>query len=168
MAEKVDRFSCLRCGKCCEGLVAEDKGVLRGLTLLPEKAPLFPPDMVRPAMGVGRRPHGEGFRVIAYQLEADVCPHLSEGLCCIYVDRPASCRQFPFSLEPGRDGPIVGLDMNCPGVPALLSGEGRLEIDELGSAEALYRLKVEVAENPQRFWFYDLRNRKWVRADSLV
>lgn len=148
--------------------MAEDKGILRGLTLLPEEAPLFPPDMVRPAMGDGRRPHNEEFRVAAFQLEADVCPHLSEGLCGIYVDRPASCRQFPFSLEPGRDGPIVGLDMNCPAVPALLSGEGRVEIDELGSAEALYRLKVEVAENPQRSWFYDLRNRKWVRADSLV
>ena len=138
------------------------------MTLLPKEALLFPAELVRPAVGVGRSPHGGGFRVVAYQLEADVCPHLVESLCRIYVDRPASCRQFPFSLEPGRDGPIVGLDMNCPAVPALLSGEGRVEIDELGSAEALYRLKLEVAENLQRSWFYDLRNRKWVRADALV
>jgi len=148
--------------------VAEDKGVLRGLTLLPVEALMFPPDIVRPAMGFGRSPHRGGFRVVAFQLEADVCPHLSEGLCGIYVDRPASCRQFPFSLEPGREGPMVGLDMNCPAVPALLSGEGKVEIDDLGSAEALYRLKLQVAENPGRSWFYDLRKREWVRADSLV
>jgi hypothetical protein len=148
--------------------MAEDKGVLRGLTLLPREASLFPSELVRPAVGVGRRPHGEGFRVVAYQLEADVCPHLSEGLCEIYADRPSSCRQFPFSLEPGRDGPVVGLDMNCPGASALLSGGGRVDAGDLVSAEALYRLKLQVAGSPRRSWFYDLRNGEWVRADTLV
>jgi len=158
----------MRCGKCCGNLVAEDKGVLRGLTLLPGEAHLFPAELVRPAIGVGQRPPGAGFNVLAYQLEADVCPHLSDGFCGIYVDRPASCRQFPFSLEPGRGGPMVGLDMNCPAVSALLPGAGRLEVDELGAAEVLYRLKLQVAEDPRLSWFYDLRDRKWVRADRLA
>jgi Fe-S-cluster containining protein len=161
------RFSCIRCGKCCEGLVSEDKGVLRGLTRLPDEVGYFPPEMVEPAIGVGRGPGCDGFSVAAYQLVADVCPHLGEGRCLIYEDRPASCRQFPFSLEPGDEGPMIGLDMNCPSASALLSLGDRFELPELEAAGRLYRLKTLLAENRRRAWFYDLGTRKWVRADRL-
>jgi Fe-S-cluster containining protein len=160
------RFSCTRCGKCCEGLVSEDKGVLRGLTLLPDEVGHFPPEMVEPAIGVGRGPGCDGF-IVAYQLVADVCPHLCDCRCLIYEDRPASCRQFPFSLELGNEGPMIGLDINCPSASALLGSGDRFELPELEAAGRLYRLKALLAENPQQAWFYDLGTRKWVRADGL-
>ena len=58
-------FRCLRCGRCCEDLLAEDRGVLRGLTLMPDERQLFPESKVRPAVGLGRSPSGRGFEVIA-------------------------------------------------------------------------------------------------------
>jgi hypothetical protein len=61
-------FKCLRCGRCCTDLLTEDMGVLRGLTLLPGEQEHFPEQLVSPAIGLGRRPHERGFRVIAYQL----------------------------------------------------------------------------------------------------
>lgn len=161
------KFSCIRCGKCCEGLVSEDKGVLRGLTLLPDEISLFPLGMVEPAIGVGRGPRCESFNVVAYQLVADVCPHRGDGLCLVYARRPSSCRQFPFSLEPGDEGPLIGFDMNCPSVSALLVSGGGLELSELEAAGRLYRLKVLLVENPRRAWFYDLGTHRWVRADRL-
>ena len=157
------RFCCTRCGKCCEGLVSEDKDVLRGLTLLPDEISIFPPGMVEPAIGVGRGPSCEGFIIVAYQLTADVCPHRGEGQCLVYTSRPASCRQFPFSLEPGAGGPLIGFDMNCPSASALLRSGGGLELPELEAARRLYRLKVLLAENPRWAWFYDLGARRWVR-----
>ena len=163
MADGAAEFTCLRCGKCCRELLAEDKGILRGLTLLPGETRLFPTGNVKPAIGVGQSPLTGGFKLIACQLEVDECPNLSGGLCSIYTERPASCRQFPFSLELGWGGPVVSLDMNCPAVPALLEGSGRLKLDELEAAEAFYRVKVQVAENPLRSWFYDLRSGNWVR-----
>jgi len=161
------KFSCTRCGKCCEGLVTEDKGVLRGLTLLPDEVGQFPLEMVEPAIGVGRGPGCDGFSVVAYQLVADVCPHRGDSLCLIYASRPTSCRQFPFSLEPGDRGPMIGFDMNCPSVSTLLGSGCGLELPELQAADRLYRLKLLMAENPRQAWFYDLGARRWVRADRL-
>lgn len=161
------KFSCMRCGKCCEGLVSEDKGVLRGLTLLPDEVGVFPPGMVEPAIGIGGGPCCEGFSVVAYQLVADVCPHRGDSLCLIYASRPTSCRQFPFSLEPGDRGPMIGFDMNCPSVSTLLGSGCGLELPELQAADRLYRLKLLLAENRRQAWFYDLGARRWVRADRL-
>ena len=158
------KFNCMRCGKCCENLVLEDKGVLRGMTLLPDEIGIFPPRMVEPAIGVGREPSCEGFIIVAYQLVAGVCPHRGDGQCLVYVSRPASCRQFPFSLETGDGGPMIGFDMNCPSASALLGSGGGLELPELEAARRLYRLKVLLAENPRQAWFYDLEARRWVRG----
>ena len=114
-------FMCIRCGKCCRSLLSEDRGILRGLTLLPEELHLFREDAIRPAIGVGSRPHDSKFKVLAYQLAVEPCPHLEETGCAIYVDRPSSCRQFPFSLEhSGDDGPLLGVDLNCSSAARLL------------------------------------------------
>ncbi len=64
-------FSCIRCGKCCRLLVSENRGIMRGLTLLPEETSLFPENTVKPTIGVGETPHDPRFRVLAYQLAVE-------------------------------------------------------------------------------------------------
>ncbi len=59
----------------------------------------FPEDSNKPAVGLGRRPHERGFTVIAHQLVEETCSHLGEAECRIHNRRPASYRQFPFSLK---------------------------------------------------------------------
>ncbi len=161
-------FRCIRCGKCCGSLLSEDRGILRGLTLLPEEAHLFPENLVRPAIGVGRSPNDSNFRVLAYQLAVEPCPHFGEAGCTVYGDRPSSCRQFPFSLEPSFDGgPLLGVDLNCPSAARLLDSYTQISFEGRGAAERLLLVKEWVAQNPRRAWFYDLRTRRWVRGDRL-
>jgi Fe-S-cluster containining protein len=161
-------FRCIRCGECCRSLISEDRGMLRGFTLLPEEAHLFPANVVRPAVGVGRRPHDHKFKVLAYQLAVEPCPHLEETGCVIYGDRPSSCRQFPFSLEPSKDGePLLGVDLNCPSAARLLDAYTQISFEGREAAEKLLRIKERVAQNPRRVWLYDLRTDRWVRGDRL-
>ncbi len=170
MASEERTFECIRCGRCCTGLLAEDRGILRGLTLLPDERRLFPVSTVMPAVGVGRRPHEKGFRVIAYQLTEDTCPHLKDGLCGVYRERPASCRQFPFSLGAGQDGSmLVGFDLNCPSLRNLFEG-GRVPLpgpDTMHYAEMLSSVEREALKNPDRAWYFDLRTRRWRRYTEL-
>ena len=160
-------FECLRCGRCCSSLLAEDRGILRGLTLLPGERGLFPPSAVSPAVGLGGSPSEDGFRVIAYQLTEDTCPHLEVGSCGIYQERPAGCRQFPFSLRRGPEGSLqVGLDLNCPALLALIEENPRVSMgaDARLSAEKLLDLQTEAAEHPGRAWYFDLGTGSWIRA----
>jgi Fe-S-cluster containining protein len=162
-------FDCLRCGRCCTDLLAEDRGVLRGLTLLPEEVTAFPESMVKPAVGIGSRPREGSFEVIAYQLTEETCPHLSGGLCGIYEVRPASCRQFPFSLRRGAEGEEeLGLDLNCPALKELLGGDFlRLRFEERPHAERLMAVQVEASKQPGRAWHLDLVTGRWMRYMDL-
>lgn len=160
-------FTCIRCGKCCSSLLSEDRGILRGLTLLPEEAHLFQEDAVRPAIGMGRRPHDSKFKVLAYQLAVEPCPHLEEMGCAIYVDRPSSCRQFPFSLEHSDDGLQLGVDLNCPSAARLLDAYTQISFEGRDAAERLLQIKEQVAQNHRWAWFYDLRTCRWVRGGRL-
>jgi len=162
-------FTCQQCGKCCRDLVFKDNGILRGLTLLPEEIPHFPEEHVRPYFGVGKRPYDPRFSIIAYQLTTMDCPHLEDNQCDKYETRPASCRQYPFSLDPDKEGEtLLGVDMNCPAAVQLVSGsDGTLEFPDRDSAEKLLGLKKLAIENPRRAWFYDLESEKWVRYDKM-
>jgi Fe-S-cluster containining protein len=163
-------FECLRCGRCCTDLLAEDMGVLRGLTLLPGEQGHFPEPMVSPAIGLGRRPHERGFRVIAYQLTVNTCPHLGENACNIYVDRPASCRQYPFSLGRGSDGSeLMGFDLNCPSLLMHLGKDprARFRFEARQYAERLRNAGLEAVGRPNRAWFFDLESKKWIRYSEL-
>ena len=161
-------FRCTRCGKCCSVLLSEDRGIMRGLTLLPEETRLFPDDIVRPATGIGKTPQDPGFRVLAYQLAVEPCPHLGDTGCVVYVDRPAGCRQFPFSLEPSGDGgQLLGVDLNCPSAARLLDSFTQVSFEGRGAAVKLLRIKEQAAENSGQAWFYDLRTDAWVRGDRL-
>ena len=162
-------FTCRQCGKCCRDLVFKDNGILRGLTLLPDETQHFPETHVKPYFGVGKRPYDPRFKIHAYQLTTLNCPHLQDDKCSIYTDRPASCRQYPFSLDPDPEGgALLGVDMNCPAAVELVSGsDGTLEFPDRDSAEKLLELKRIAAENPRKAWFYDLESEKWVRYDKM-
>jgi Fe-S-cluster containining protein len=127
-------FECRRCGTCCRDLLQEDQGILRGLTLLPGEEEAFVGASVRPAIGRGRRPYETGFIIIAHQLLYESCPHLGDPDCLIYSERPASCRQFPFSLREGPDGrQQLGLDLSCPSLAELVDGRSNLALTGLGT-----------------------------------
>jgi Fe-S-cluster containining protein len=163
-------FECLRCGRCCTDLLAEDMGVLRGLTLLPGEQGHFPESMVSPAIGRGRRPNERGFRVLAYQLAVKTCPHLGESRCNIYADRPASCRQYPFSLGRGPDGAeLIGLDLNCPSLLMHLGKDprARFTFEARPYAERLHKVELEAVGHPNMAWFFDLESKKWIRYSEL-
>ena len=163
-------FRCLGCGRCCKDLLAEDRGVLRGHTLMPDERQLFPESKVRPAVGVGSSPSGRDFEVIAYQLTEDTCPHLKGNLCEIYLERPSSCRQFPFSLRLGAGGELLmGFDLNCPSIRELLGdlAEPSVRFEEREHAERLLRVEVEAMKNPEMAWYFDLGGDKWVRRTHL-
>ena len=164
-------FECRRCGTCCRDLLLEDKGVLRGLTLLPGEEEAFAEASVRPAIGRGRRPHERGFTIIARQLSQETCPHLGDTDCLNYSERPASCRQFPFSLREGPDGrQQMGLDLSCPSLAELVDGRSNLRIrfEDRSHAERLLEVERKAAERPNRFWYFDLGSGKWIRLDRLI
>ena len=171
MPEEELVFECRRCGKCCRDLVQEDKGVLRGLTLLPGEEEAFAEASVRPAIGLGRRPHEGGFTIIARQMSRETCPHLGDTGCLIYSARPASCRQFPFSLREGPDGrQQMGLDLSCPALAELVEGRLNLRIrfEDRPHAEALLEVERKTSKRPNRSWYYDLGSGKWMRLDRLL
>ncbi len=164
-------FECRRCGTCCRDLEQEDKGVLTGLTLLPGEEKVFPEASVMPAVGLGRRPHERGFTIIASQLSQETCPQLGATACLIYSARPASCRQFPFSLREGPDGrQQMGLDLGCPSLAELLEGRSSLRIrfEDRPRAERLLEVERKASEHPNMSWYYDLRCGKWIRLDRLL
>ncbi|MCW4051542.1 MAG: YkgJ family cysteine cluster protein [Candidatus Bathyarchaeota archaeon] len=167
MSDNAGVFKCQGCGRCCRALVTEDMGVFRGLTLLPGETRRFPKEQVKPAIGLGEEPSMEGFKVVAYQLTANECPHLKEKRCVIYEDRPFSCKQFPFSLEPSEDGgALLGVDMNCPSATKLVESQAKFVFSDQAAAERLLEVKKMVASNPGKAWFYDLAEKKWVKMNS--
>lgn len=162
-------YECQRCGKCCSSLLQPDRGIIRGLSLLPDEVDLFPEELVKPYLGIGRRPHESGFTVIAYQLSVEDCPKYREKLCIIYEERPTTCRQFPFSLDLDEDNePMLGIDMNCPAAVEMMDKmDGTFEFTDKNEAEKLLELKRYVLKNPRRAWVYDLGSTKWVRFDKI-
>jgi len=163
-------FECRRCGACCVGLLVEDMGVLKGLTLLPGEEKAFPDDIVEPAVGLGRSPQGQGFKVIAYQMIEETCPHLGEGECWIYDERPASCRQFPFSLREMPDGRRqMGFDLSCPALRDAFKEQERprFRFDAKEHAERLLKAELEASADPRRAWFFDMEERSWKRYAEL-
>ena len=162
-------FKCRMCGKCCRDLVFRDNGILRGLTLLSEETKYFPEEQVKPYLGIGKGPYDPKFKILAYQLTTTDCPFLIDDKCNNYKNRPASCRQYPFNIEPDQEEVLLGVDMNCPAAVELVnSSKGQIEFLDKDSAENLLELKKLAAENPRRSWLYDLGSEKWVRYDKLV
>jgi len=159
-------FRCLKCGKCCHDLLIRDENIVRGLTLLPGEEQHFLSELIKPAAGIGKRPYDKNFKVIAYQLTTETCPNLVNKLCTIYINRPSSCRQYPFSLDLGKNGQtLMGFDMNCPALQEMVNMNSSLQLDfeEQESAGKLLQLKEALKNNPNKVWLYDLETNKWVK-----
>jgi Fe-S-cluster containining protein len=137
--------------------------------LLPDEVSLFDESHVKPYLGYGKRPYESDFKILAYQLIEPACPHLTENKCKVYADRPATCRQFPFSIDPDKEeGMLLGVDMNCPAAVELVNNAGGvIDFPDRESAMRIYELKRLVTVNPRRVWLYDLDSDKWVRYDGL-
>ncbi len=163
-------FECLKCGKCCRNLLQEDKGVLKGLTLLNEEISWFPKTSVKPAIGQGKRPYEKSFKTIIHQLNQESCPNLTNNECTIYERRPASCRQYPFSIREDKQGrKQIGLDLNCPALAKKIVNNIQLKFkfEDRLSAEKLHQIEKKTWNNPKKTWFYNLSNEKWIRYDRL-
>lgn len=165
----MSQYVCQRCGKCCNDLIQRDRGILRGLSLLPEEVHLFPEELVKPYLGIGKRTHESKFQVVAYQLIAETCPYLADDGCTRYNERPVTCRQFPFSLDlDEEDESLLGVDMNCPAAVELINNiDGMIEFTDRQDAVKLLDLKRQVLVNPRRALVYDLATMKWVRFDRM-
>lgn len=156
-------FICRRCGKCCTNLLQKEKTLLRGLTLLPNEINLFPKGNLRPYLGVGKQPQASEFKILAYQLNTDICPHLIDNHCKYYKMRPSSCRQFPFSLDLDPEASVIfGIDLNCPSARMLMNNsEGKIEFHNIESAMNLLELKKHILNVLKNVWIYDLSAQKW-------
>lgn len=169
MAE--EGFVCQLCGRCCSDLVSEDHGIIRGLTLLPGEEEAFPRSIVKPAVGIGINPNDSVFRITAFQMTENKCPYIQETFCKIYKKRPASCRQFPFSLRLRSDGrKQMGFDLNCPALISLLrkNPRPRFDLNDKSYAEKLLSVDVEAISNSKMAWYFDLGSEKWILYNELT
>ena len=164
------KFECKKCGKCCKGLLMRDLGILRGLTLLPKERQLFSESTVAPGLGFGKDPDDKTFRVVTYQLKLDDCPKLEDNLCMIYDNRPASCRQFPFSYDINSEtgDTLLGVDLNCPAVLDLIEKSSQLYFEERSSAERILEIKRLLANKTKIAWLYDLEKMNWMPMNNQI
>lgn len=171
MTSKGVAFVCKRCGKCCSNHVWMDRGVLRGLILLPDEIHMFPKEVVKPAIGVGKNPHDNKFYVIAYQLTTMMCPNLDDNQCINYTERPLSCRQFPFSLLMDDNGDyMLGVDLNCPEITMILERKKHgliVNFEERESVEKMLALQMEVVREQKKAWYFDLQTENWINYNEL-
>ncbi len=169
-------FECLKCGNCCRHLLGEDeKFGVGGLTLFSKETKLFPSKFISPQIGVGLNRRGTGPKyVVLYQLNVDVCPHLSENNeCRIRQKRPLMCRSFPTSF---RSFDSIK-SFSC----RFMEEKGARERMQLAFSPFLYapeeleaygKFKEARRKLLQKYpyfttkvlWVFDLKTKKWVRS----
>jgi Fe-S-cluster containining protein len=148
-------------------LIQKEKTILRGLTLLPDEINLFSEEHLKPYLGIGKRPNDPAFKIVAYHLNTDTCPNLKENKCACYINRPSTCRQFPFSLDLDPEaGILVGVDLNCPSAFELVKNTYRkIESQDIESAVNLFELKKLVLNVLKNVWVFDLSSNKWLKYE---
>ena len=167
-------FNCLQCGECCRRLLIDDKGLRKGLPLLPEERHLFPDSLIAPGIGIGS-PGEPGVRVISHQMTEMVCPHLRESRCEIWSERPVVCRSYPYMPAITQGGYVTReFSLDCTSLRVEAGRRhGSLELDEgsmteeLRSLAELSKITREAVENLGEAWVYDLKRRIWVPFESL-
>jgi Fe-S-cluster containining protein len=171
MTSKGVTFVCKRCGKCCSNHIWMERGVLRGLTLLPDEIHEFQKGVVKPAIGIGESPHDKTFNVIIYQLTTIRCPNLDDNQCKNYKKRPLSCKQFPFSLLMDKNREyILGIDINCPEMRKIYENKNKkmiLSREERQSAEKMLALQMKVVNESEKVWYFNLQTNNWIHYNEL-
>ena len=138
--------------------------------LTSEEAKLFPSRLISPSLAFGvNKPK----KVIAYQLNVDICPHLTEtNQCRIYEKRPLTCKSFPFvtTLVGSTISPVVSTA--CPFISSKVKAEGLREVKlsstEIESAQKMNRYLINQCQKHFNFtvgsklWYFDLKTKKWI------
>jgi len=148
---------CVQCGRCCSNL--RNGNEKTGLTVFPEKVHLFPEDKIRPYIGKGVDSVTE---VFTYQQTENVCVHLVDNKCEIYLQRPTMCRSFPVKV--GEHG--LRFISGCMGVRDMLKNSKNMTHDmyevkaAIEMAERLYEFHKSFDEGEKR-WQYNLITEEW-------
>jgi Fe-S-cluster containining protein len=170
------KFKCLKCAHCCRNLFKDNEGITAGLALSPEETKLFPDNLVSPHTGIGWGNSGPKY-IISYQLNVNVCPHLSEDNSCkIHDERPAVCRAFPLisigwigtSIADPADCTFVretekkigSLDSILPMTPKKFKAPVEWQAISVLKPR-LYRAFSEHATDAQVLWLFDLKSNEW-------
>jgi Fe-S-cluster containining protein len=153
-------FYCTKCGICCNSLLENIDGIVNGLHLTEKETRLFQPELVSPQTAIG---FGKPEKIISYQLNVAVCPHLGQkNECRIYEKRPLACQSYPIHVN--------GLDVKCPQIGSVIK-EGEFcecEFSEIEkkAVEKINRYYLnrtkEYFEKGAKLWRFDLSTRKWV------
>ena len=175
-------FNCLRCGHCCQNLIVDVKGELKGLGLSLEETKLFPEKFVSPSYGIGYGGKDRPKHIIIYQLNVSECPHLSEGnLCKIHEKRPLSCRAFPLESV-GPLGTIVE-PTYCHFMEDYIRKHGSLNTQFMTPEEFIApeewdtipkiveQVQEKLREHNRRdadlFWSFSLKTKKWEISSTI-
>jgi Fe-S-cluster containining protein len=160
----------------------EEKTVLYGLLLVSkDETNLFPKELVFPSASVGidKNNPSKPERVLTYQLNANVCPHVTEkNTCRIYERRPLICRAFPL-ISVGQMGVTIAEPQQCLFVETIEKERGSLtailpmtpkKIKAVSEWEYV-RLLGNCAINPlmkfrlsgESIWKFNLANKEWFK-----
>jgi len=163
-------FECQKCGTCCRNLLEDVDGITNGLFLTQRERELFPSELISPKLAIGV---GKPRRVIAYQLNINVCPHLDEKHeCRIYDRRPLACQSFPFEYMI-YSGPTVSV--KCPVIGSRMKKGEQREVEvsevEVGASEKMNRYIINRSRKYRKkglsMWNYDLETKLWVRCETI-
>ncbi|OGD56121.1 hypothetical protein A3K78_09035 [Candidatus Bathyarchaeota archaeon RBG_13_52_12] len=170
-------YKCINCGVCCNKLLIERQGVRKGLPLLPEEVDLFRKDHVKPGYGVGKSPRDLNFRIIAYQMRLNSCPHRRLGGCFMHAYRPAICRSYPLVpvIEQGNRV-VKTFDMTCITLKDRIrdypSGAVPVMASSLDVENEYYPLVAAITErllkDLDEAWFYNLKTGRWVPFKEML
>lgn len=165
-------FECLRCGRCCERIIAEVLGDIKfGLCLFPGEEKLFEafPDAILPHIGLRKRAGKPRVEVVCYQMIQAPCPLYDRvnKTCTRYDERPRVCRSYPFSGM--FDG--YSLEQHCAWVKELgemTVGETALQAGDVADAaieeDNLFFMSLDprVQRTGERMVFYDMSRDVWL------
>lgn len=169
-------FKCLLCSRCCRNLLKEFEGQLHGLSLFSDEKNLFPNKLVSEQTGIGWGPLGPKY-IVNYQLNVNVCPHLSkDNRCGVYNKRPLACQAFPL-VAMGTKGGVLTRPNNCTYVEEIERKMGSLDNllpitpknfrarkEWQAIARMNRQLKKFYEDHPKDgrvLWGFDLKNKEW-------
>lgn len=165
-------FECLRCGRCCERIIAEGlDGIKFGLCLFPGEQKLFEAfsHALLPSIGLRKRAGKPRVETICYQMVQAPCPLYDtiNKTCTRYDERPSVCRSYPFS---GRYGGY-SLEQQCSWVKEsgeMVIGETALRAGAVPDAAIadeqsfFMSLHQRMQRTGERMLFYDVSNDVWL------
>jgi len=164
-------FECLRCGSCCRDLIIKELGCSMGLFLMPHETSLFPSEIVSPMWRLGSE-------IKNYQLNVNVCPHLTEdNQCKIYSKRPVICRAFPLTLHVNpltHQIDYASIDSKCKACVGIVKGIplplGNIFPKEIIQANLILKVFGRAMFNvpEQKVWLYDVVKREWKEITAGV